>query len=361
MLHDGRHVDDLPECRPPLRLLGEELEQPEVLEDVLLCARPLDLHHDPRAVGERGLVHLGDRAGGHRLGLDVLEHVLPRHPELLLHDLHDFLLGERRHLVLERGELLDELRRQEVGPCREDLAELGERGPELLHGLAEAPGLGADAFLALVAPGEQVLHAVLGHHRADPRGPAHQLGFPGLHGRIHPDGARADVEPAGPHLARAVGRVDDDHGAPGVVGDPVGDVAEQELPAAGHPGVPHDEDVGVCVFGRADDGHGRVRIDHHVRVAPGAGKLGRDLLQLLGGEARPGRLGLAGLGAGRVVGQEDLHDVELGGVPVGHLGRPVDGPGRRLRAIGGHDDALDRIPSRVMRRPKGYWPQAGGW
>ena len=39
------------------------------------------------AVGQHRAVHLRDRAGGERLGLDVVEHVLPRHAQLLLHHL----------------------------------------------------------------------------------------------------------------------------------------------------------------------------------------------------------------------------------------------------------------------------------
>ena len=74
-------------------------------------------------------MHLADRAGRERLGLDALEHVLPGHAELLLHHRDDLRLGERRHVVLERGELLDELGREQVGPGREDLAELANVGP----------------------------------------------------------------------------------------------------------------------------------------------------------------------------------------------------------------------------------------
>ena len=57
----------------------------------------------------------GDRAGRERLRLDVIEHVLPRDAQLLLHHADDLLLGERRHVVLQRRELLDELGRQQVG------------------------------------------------------------------------------------------------------------------------------------------------------------------------------------------------------------------------------------------------------
>ena len=119
-------------------------------------------------VASVGAVHLGDRAGCQRRGVDVVEDVLPRHAELLLHHLHDLLLGERRHVVLQRRELLDVLRRQQVGPRRQDLPELRERRAELLEGGAQALALAAPADGALlVGPAEELLQPVLGEHGGD--------------------------------------------------------------------------------------------------------------------------------------------------------------------------------------------------
>ena len=58
-------------------------------------------------------------------------------------------------------------------------------------------------------------------------------------------GAQRDAARGGPRHRRRdpVGRVDDDHGAAGVVADPVRHVAEQELLAPGHPGVADHEHV----------------------------------------------------------------------------------------------------------------------
>src|SRR5207244_5471120 len=78
-------------------------------------------------------------------------------------------LGHGRDPILEGGEFLDELLRDQVGPRGQDLAELGERWPELLHrgskvlGLLPA-GYGAPPILAAV---EHCLDAVTGHDAGD--------------------------------------------------------------------------------------------------------------------------------------------------------------------------------------------------
>ena len=134
---DRGQVDDATEGRPVAGLLGEQLEQGEILEDLPLGTRALHLEHDGRAVGQRGAVHLGDRSGGQRGRLDLSERVLPGDAELGLEHRHDLGLRERRHVVLQPRELGDVLGRQQVGARREHLAELGERRAELLECLAQ--------------------------------------------------------------------------------------------------------------------------------------------------------------------------------------------------------------------------------
>ncbi len=246
VLEHRLHVHHLFETGAIRHLLGEHLEQREVLFDLLLRIGPLDLHHGLRVIGERRSVHLRDRPGGERERLDRLEHVLPRDAELLLHHAHDLFLGQGRNVVLEGRELLDELGRHEVRTCRQDLAQLGERGSELLERAPQALGLAsaADGSL-LVGSAEQLLQPMLGEDRRDLRAARDQvrLGL-GL------DGARAD-RGGGPRDRgdRSVARrVHDDHRAARVVADPVGDVAEEELLAPGHTGVAHDQDVDVVLL-----------------------------------------------------------------------------------------------------------------
>ena len=164
VLDDRGGIDDLTQRGPGSTVLrGEHAEQAEVAGDLLTCARTLHLHHDALAGRQRRAVHLRDRTGGERLGLDALEHVVPRDAQLLLHHLDDLRLGERRHLVAQRGELVDVLRRHEVGTGGEHLPELAEGRAELLERLAElARGLaGLGAVVVALAPGEQLGDPVL--------------------------------------------------------------------------------------------------------------------------------------------------------------------------------------------------------
>jgi hypothetical protein len=115
VLDDRGHVDDLAEHRAIRGLFREKLEQVEVSQDFALGAWALHLDDRAGAIGERCLVNLADRPGSHRLRFDAVEDVFPRHSELLLHHLDHLLLGQRRDVVLECGQLLDELGRQQVG------------------------------------------------------------------------------------------------------------------------------------------------------------------------------------------------------------------------------------------------------
>ena len=133
VLHERRDVDGAAQRLALERLLGEELEQTEVAGDLLSRARPLHLDDDVLAVLERRAVHLADRPGRERRRLDRLEDVLPRHLQLLFHHVDDLGLGQRRDVVLQLRELVDDVGRDEVRPRREDLTELRERRAELFE------------------------------------------------------------------------------------------------------------------------------------------------------------------------------------------------------------------------------------
>src|SRR4051812_17443124 len=69
-------------------------------------------------------VHLPDRRGGERLLVERDEEPLDRLPEILLDHPAHVGVRERAHVVLEAAELDDYVRRHDVGPRREQLAEL---------------------------------------------------------------------------------------------------------------------------------------------------------------------------------------------------------------------------------------------
>ncbi len=80
---------------------------------------------------------LADRSGGHRHRIELAEQPLDRLAEALLDYLRDLLVRKRRHVVLEAPELGDDVRRQDVRPHREQLAELDERRAELVEHLPQ--------------------------------------------------------------------------------------------------------------------------------------------------------------------------------------------------------------------------------
>jgi hypothetical protein len=76
---------------------------------------------------------LGDRGRGDGLLVDLEEDLLERPPEVLFDRAPDLRERERRHLVLERGQRLDESRREDVRPGADDLADLDEGRAEPLE------------------------------------------------------------------------------------------------------------------------------------------------------------------------------------------------------------------------------------
>ncbi len=273
LVEHGLEVDELGELGALRRLPGEQLEQRQILLDALPGRRPLDLDDHPLAGRHPRPVHLADRGGGERGGVDRLEHVLPRHPELRLHHRHDLFLGQRRDRVPEGGELVDELRRDQVRPGREDLPHLAEGRPELFQGPAQPPRL-PPAALDRVVPLEERPQPRPGEDAGHVGAPAEDVGTGLLAVDTAPDpspGSRLDGD--GPVLLLGV---DDDEGAAGGVGDPVRDVVEKELLAPLHARVAHHEHVGSGVLGLAHDRPGGVLVDHH----PGAAALSGEILGL---------------------------------------------------------------------------------
>src|SRR5205085_854549 len=100
--------------------------------DLLRRVRALNVDRYPAPVREHRAVYLSDRRGGHRLGLELEEEAVERLAELLADDPLD--VGEREwpNVVLERAQLGDDVRRDDVRTGREQLPELHERGAELV-------------------------------------------------------------------------------------------------------------------------------------------------------------------------------------------------------------------------------------
>ena len=245
---------------------------------------------------------LPDGSRGQRLRVDRREDVLPRDAELLLHHVDDLRLRQRRDLVLELGELVGDVRWDQVGPGREDLAELREGRPELLERVPEGLRAGRRRGSGAGVEPEP------GEPPSDLRGPADQ---PSLDLRL---GRRL-----GDDVARGV---DDHDGAPRGVRDPVWHVAEEELLAAGHASVPDDEDVRTLLLGGSDDGRRDVGIDAHER--PRVVERG-----LLRPELRLGAVSRL---------RQHLQEHELAVRAAAQVVGPAHRLGGGLGAVGGDDD-----------------------
>ena len=130
-------VDEVERADAVLRDPRSLIEKTEVGLDLPRRSRPLHLDRDPAAVREHRRVHLADRRSGDRRLVELEEEPLDRLPELLLDHLPHLRERDRRHVVLELSQLDDDVRRHDVGPRRQKLAELHERRPELVEHLPQ--------------------------------------------------------------------------------------------------------------------------------------------------------------------------------------------------------------------------------
>jgi len=103
-------------------------DDPQVGLDERLDTGPADLDGDLFTVDLRQ-IHLTERRAAYRLSLEFIEAVIDR-PQFVLDDNPCLVPVRRWHAVLELGELLDVLRRQDVRSRREDLSEFDERRAE---------------------------------------------------------------------------------------------------------------------------------------------------------------------------------------------------------------------------------------
>ena len=151
---DHRHRPEPARGRiDPLDDAGAGIESVEVAPETLpmpgrstltaTCLRPV-LGDDP------GLVDLRDRRRGDRRGERREQHV-DRLAERLLDRRPRLRLGKRLDLVVQPAERVGDLGADDVGPGREELAELDVGGAEPVDGAGQAFGLAVD-LLALDQP-----------------------------------------------------------------------------------------------------------------------------------------------------------------------------------------------------------------
>jgi len=112
--------------------------QAQVRVDGLGDAGPADLDYDVFAAVQLGAVHLGDRGGGDRPGVERREHLVHGRAQVPFELRPQRLEGERRHPPLKVAQFLDPFRRQQVDACGQNLPELDEARSHFLEGAAHA-------------------------------------------------------------------------------------------------------------------------------------------------------------------------------------------------------------------------------
>ena len=109
------------------------VQQRDVLLDHLRDVGPQHLDRDRRSVGQLGEVHLRHRRARDRRPVERPEHGVHRLPVQPREFREHLFRRERRHAVLQLGELVGDVLRQQVAPGRQHLPELDEDRPEVLE------------------------------------------------------------------------------------------------------------------------------------------------------------------------------------------------------------------------------------
>ncbi len=95
---------------------GGDLQQRDVMLDHRLDAGAQDLDRDLASVRQHREMHLGYRGRGHRLALEGGEHLIHRLAIGLFQFGDGQLRGKRRHAILQPGQFVGDVQRQQVAP-----------------------------------------------------------------------------------------------------------------------------------------------------------------------------------------------------------------------------------------------------
>ena len=151
---------------------GEGIEQREIVLDCREHPRAEHLDRDLAAVGQLCKVNLGDRRRGHRRRCELGEQFAQRASEIRFDRSNRLLRWKRRHAVLQLGQLIGDVERQQVAAGGQNLAELDEDRTQRLQRqpqpdcrwLPVTPPEADDAR----QPGEPPCRIVREHHLVEP-------------------------------------------------------------------------------------------------------------------------------------------------------------------------------------------------
>jgi hypothetical protein len=121
--------------------LGDVLHRLQVLHDLRADPGALDLHGHRLAVAEDRPMHLPERGGGDRHGVQLQEGARGAHAQLVLEDPLGLREGKGLHVVLQPRERVGVGGGEEVDAGGEQLPELDEGGPHRLQVARQLLGL----------------------------------------------------------------------------------------------------------------------------------------------------------------------------------------------------------------------------
>ena len=113
---DQRHQITADQTHVAIKPSGDVAHDVKIERDLLAQARPLHLHGHLLATLQHAPVHLAQGGRRDRFALQVFVDRVHRRPEVLLDAGHRQAGIEARQLVLELGQLLEQHRRNDVGP-----------------------------------------------------------------------------------------------------------------------------------------------------------------------------------------------------------------------------------------------------
>ena len=137
LVDEGPRVDEVERADALLREPRGLVEQRQVGLDLPRGAGALHLDRDLPPVRQRRAVHLTDRRSGERRLVEVEEEALEREPSVSIASRACSNGNGRTSSWSERSSAMTSGGRYEIGAHREELAELHERGTQLVEHLAE--------------------------------------------------------------------------------------------------------------------------------------------------------------------------------------------------------------------------------
>src|SRR6185503_1211718 len=130
------HVSEFvtpPEFGVRIQKLSYLFESVEVFHNLFANVGPLNFYYDRAPVPHVSAVNLSKRCGAERLGFKLGKGLRQSHAKLAGNNRVNFLIRERRNLILQARERIEIRRRQKIGAGGKQLAQFDEGGTKLFE------------------------------------------------------------------------------------------------------------------------------------------------------------------------------------------------------------------------------------